>query len=663
MKQFRQLPSLLTNFVIILSIFSAKHAIASVDYLDFNPEQLLSAKVISVSKKAETVANSPSAVYVVTNEDIIRSGVTNIPDALRMVPGVNVARTDSNSWAVSIRGFNSGLANKLLVLLDGRTIYNPVFGGVLWEAHDLVLEDIDRIEVVRGPGGTLWGANAVNGVINIITKHTVDTQGNLASVVYGNEERGIISARHGGSFGNDGSYRIYSKGFKRDSSGKPGGGDTYDEWDGVNSGFRADWSDQFTLQGNAYRNHTDQRRTHFSLVAPFTPIENQNIKYEGINLLGRWTDKHDDGSQLSIQSYIDWARRDEPINFIDNRTTYDLEVQYNLSPWGTHEIITGVGYRFLADNEKGDENVSFSPKERHNSLYSAFVQDKITLAPEKWFLTLGSKFEHNEFSGFEVQPSARLQWHPVADQTIWAAVSKAVRTPTPIEEDLTSTLTVVNTPFLIRGAFIPNDNFKSEELIAYEVGYRNQITSVLSADLAAFYNVYDHLSTVSVLLSDFSIVNNGIDPVHFFLPAQFRNDMKGQSHGFEAAMNWSVYPDLKISANYSYLHMSLKAVDPTQESAEDNYPAHQVGARVSWNIYEDWTLDTSASYVDQLSGSNVGDYVRLDMNLGWKLNDNIKFNIVGQNLLDDANREFGSASDMNAGEIERSVFGRLTWTF
>jgi iron complex outermembrane recepter protein len=638
-------------------------AIASspVDYFDLAPEQLLQTKVLSVSKKFETVADSPAAIYVVTNEDIIRSGVTNIPDALRIVPGVNVARLDSNSWAVSIRGFNSGLANKLLVLIDGRTIYNPVFGGVLWEAHDLMLEDIERIEVIRGPGGALWGANAVNGVINIITKSAADTQGNLASTLAGNEERGTLSARHGGAFGDDGFYRVYGKGFQRDSSRRPEGGNTYDEWDGYRGGFRADWGGQFTLQGDAYRSYTYQRRNHFSLVAPHIVLENQNIKYEGVNLLGRWTDSREDGSLLSIQSYIDWARRDERINFIDNRAIYDLETQYNFAPLGAHEVVVGAGYRFMSDNQKGNENVEFSPQERHNSIYSAFVQDKITLAPEKWFLTLGSKFEHNEFSGFEVQPSARLQWHPDSKQTVWSAVSRAVRTPTPLEDDLTSTLNAVPG---VRAAFIPNDNFKSEELTAYELGYRNQITPELSADLAAFYNVYENLATTSILFDDIFIVNNGVDPVHFFLPVQFRNDMKGRTHGFEAALSWAPIQDLKITTNYSYLHMALDSpLDPTQESAEDLNPVHQVGLRSSWNINENWTLDTAVSYVDQLPAADVGDYVRLDVNLGWQINENLRFNLVGQNLVDGSHRELGAANDINAAEIERSIFGKFVWKF
>jgi len=632
-------------------------ALESNNYFDLTIEQLLDTKVLSVSKKAETVASAPAAVYVVTNEDIVRAGVTNIPDALRMVPGVNVARSDSNSWAISIRGFNSTLANKLLVLIDGRSIYNPVFGGVLWEAQNLVLADIERIEVVRGPGGTLWGANAVNGVINIITKHTRDTRENITSVLYGNEDVDL-SARHGGDLGDDAFYRVYAKAFRHDASHSPAGGDAYDEWNGFRTGFRADWSDEFTLQGDAYRTNTQQRKPHYSLIAPYDPTENQTIVYQGVNLLGRWINKRDDGAQLSIQSYIDWARRDEPLNFIDDRATYDVEAQYNFAAIGAHEVVTGAGIRYMVDNETGNNNVAFSPSRAHNSLYSTFVQDKITLAPERWFLTLGTKLEHNEFSGFEVQPNVRLQWHPNQSQTLWSAISRAVRTPTPVEENLTSTLlTAAN----LRAAFVPNEDFKSEKLTAYELGYRQQITPTLSADIATFYNDYEHLATTEV--QPVQLINNGIDPLHVLIPIKFTNDMKGNSRGAEAAFNWSVNENLKIAFNYTYLHLNLTALDPTQEGGELLYPKYQAGVKIFWNINSNWTLDTSAIHVDKLPAGNVDDYTRLDLNLGGQLTKTLRLNVVGQNLLDKRHREFGTVEDINAAEIERSIFGKLTWVF
>lgn len=649
-----------------LLLAPSTYALAVPDYFELTLEQLLEVTVHSASKKAEPVADVAAAIYVVTSEDIVRSGVTNIPDALRMVPGMQVARTDSNSWAISIRGFNSSLANKLLVLIDGRTIYNPVFGGALWEAHNLVLEDIERIEVVRGPGGALWGANAVNGVINIITKHTRDTQDTLVSAVYGNEEKGTLSARQGGHFGDKGFYRIYATGFKQGASRKPPTAssdkqpDTYDEWDGFRTGFRADWADQFTLQGDAYRTNTEQLRPQFLLIAPYAPIKQQIIRYEGINLLGRWTDKRKDGSELSIQSYIDWAKRDEPFNFIDDRITYDLDVQYNFAPISAHEIIIGAAYRYLTDDKQGDENTAFTPAQRHSNLYSALVQDKIALAPETWFLTLGAKLEHNPFSGFEFQPNARLQWHPDQTRTLWAAVSRAVRTPTPVEKDLTGTLATAPN---VRAAFVPNDQFKSEKLTAYELGYRHQLSPAVSVDIAAFYNDYDQLSTTMADAENVRFVNNGIDPPHLFIPFIFTNNMQGTSEGIETALNWIVNPNLKVAINYSYLHMSLRALDPTQEVAEKLAPTHQAGLTLFWNISANWTLDSTMTYVDDLPVDAVDSYVRLDLNLSTQLSKNLRVNITGQNLTDSSHREFSKIDNINAAEIERSVFAKLTWQF
>ena len=640
----------------------APGTLANGNYMSMTLEQLLNVKVHSAAKKTESLGDSSAAIYAITSADIERAGVTTIPDALRMVPGVEVAQADSNSWAISIRGFNGTLANKLLVLVDGRTIYNPVFGGVLWEAHELMLENIERIEVIRGPGGSLWGANAVNGVINITTKHTRDTQGTLISAVAGDEEKGTLNARQGGVFGARGTYRVYAKGFKRDSALRPDMGagsptDNYDEWDGYRGGFRMDWADEFTLQGDAYRTDAQQLRPDFSFTAP-TTIEQQTIIYEGANLLGRWTDKKWKGPTFSMQAYVDWNRRDEPFNFIDDRTTVDLEAQYDFVSTERHAVIVGAGARWLFDDREGNRNVEFTPQEDDYAVYNAFVQDKITLVPERWFLTLGTKLEHNDFSGSELQPNARLQWLINNDQSFWTAISHAVRTPTPLEEDLTSTL--VTAPG-IRVAFVPNDDVASEELTAYEVGYRHQFTSDFSVDLTAFYNDYDKLS--SIRIGDAELINNGIDPLHFLVPVQFVNNMYGHTRGAEITSGWTITPTLQVSASYSYLYMSLTSDDEDREAAERLSPRHRASARVYWDIREHIMLGTTISYADRLPASDVDSYVRLDLNLGVELSDNVRFNLVGQNLLDPAHREFGTIDDLNAAEIERSIFAKLTWQF
>ncbi len=637
------------------------------DYFDMGPEQLLGAEVTSVSKRTEKLSEASAAIFIITGEDIQRSGVTTIQDALRMAPGVQVAQADSNSWAISIRGFNNTLANKLLVMIDGRAIYNPLFAGTYWELHDLMLSDIDRIEVIRGPGGALWGANAVNGVINIIRKKSIDTQGSQVSLLYGNEEKGTISARHGGSFSEDGYYRVYAKGARHDSSRRINGEDGDDDWENYRSGFRADWGSAFTLQGDIYQSNTDQLNSVPLLTSPYVFIEKETMRSRGVNVLGRWSRDYDDGSMLSVQSYIDYTSRDQ-ILLEDRRTIVDTEVQYNFAPEGIHELTAGGGYRYVADDLGNAPTVIFSPAERQDNLFSAFLQDKITLLPDEWYLTLGSKFEHNDYTGFEFQPNARLEWLASDRQTLWAAISRAVRTPSRLEHDLDQTLGVLPPGTLgVDPAMVVlqgNGDFESEKMTAYEIGYRDQVTPSLSVDVTAFFNDYDRLSTVGFLPT--STVNNGIDPQYLLFPINAVNGMTGETYGLEIFGEWKVSEDWKLSVGYSYLDIFLHV--PLNngfdlETAEHQSPENQVNVRSYWNITPDWSLDTGIYYVDELEAGNVGDYVRLDMNLGYKINENLRFNLTGQNLLDNAHREFGSPGSLNAAEIPRSVFGKLTWKF
>lgn len=622
------------------------------DYFSLQPDELLNAEVISASRKSEKVADVPSAVYVITQEDIQRSGVTTIPEALRLAPGVSVAQVDSNSWAVSIRGFNSVLANKILVLMDGRTVYNPLFAGTYWELRDYMLEDIERIEVVRGPGGAIWGANAVNGVINIITKKSKDTQGNLITALYGNQEQGTVSARHGGEFGPENYYRAYAKYFNRDSFKATAGGNSVDDWQGGRSGFRMDWGDRFTLQGDIYRVLTEQLNATPTLTAPFSLIEEETMASQGANLLGRWKDERGAGSLVTIQAYLDYTERDQ-ILLKDQRNIFDIEAQYDFAQQGRHEIIMGSSYRYTRDDLESPPVVTFSPAQRGDNLFSFFAQDKIMLVPDQWFLTLGSKFEHNDYTGFEIQPNARLQFHPDSSQMIWAAVSRAVRTPSRLEHDLNQTLGIF--PPATEIILFGNENFDSEKLIAYEAGYRKQITSDWSIDIAAFFNDYDDLGTIGFL-----------PPSAGLFPVETVNGMEGETYGFEIASSWNVTDNFKLTGSYSYLDMFLHVADNNGfnlETAEGLSPRHQANIRASWNITDDVSFDTSAYYVDRLKTNNVASYVRLDLNLGWKINDNVRFNITGQNLLDSSHREFSAPAALNAAEVERSIFGKLTWQF
>lgn len=638
----------LYTFLLSMTFIGSGHA-EEIDYFSLPAEQLLAAEVVSVSKKTEKVADIAAAVFVITQDDIARSGVTTIPEALRMAPGVQVAQADSNNWAISIRGFNGLTTNKLLVMIDGRSVYNPLFAGTYWELQDYVLEDIERIEIIRGPGGSIWGANAVNGVINIITKNSSNTQGNFVSALYGNEENGTLSARHGGSFGQDRYYRVYAKAFQRDSFQAPAGGASNDEWEGGRGGFRADWGNNFTLQGDLYRVLSDQTNSLVVLPAPI--IEDETIQSQGANLLAQWQKNLDNGDLVSVKSYLDYTYRDQ-ILLEDERQIFDTEVQYNFAPSGRHEVITGIGYRMTHDQLRGSDSVRVSPDSRLDHLFNVFVQDKITLS-DQWFLTLGSKFEHNDYSGFEFQPNARLQYQPDASQTLWTSISRAVRTPSRLEHDIDLNASVLPGPTL--AFFQANDDFDSEELTAYEAGYRKQINPELSLDIATFFNDYDNLATVGFLTPS---------PGQF--PVQTINGMRAKTYGFEVASNWKISNDFQLSGSYSFIDIFQKVDNDNGfdlETDEGLTPHHQAHLRASWNMSESVKLDTNVYYVGKLSQDDVKDNIRLDLNLGWQIQDNVRFNLVGQNLLNDAHREFSPENSLNAAEVQRSVFGKISWDF
>lgn len=380
----------------------------------------------------------------------------------------------------------------------------------------------------------------------------------------------------------------------------------------------------------------------------------------GANLLGRWKKRTDEGGLFTLQSYIDYTLRDDDIGLQDERLIYDLETQYDLPQAGRHEITIGGGYRFTDSMENGSRTIFLDPEGRNDNLFNIFLQDKIALVAERWYLTLGSKLEHNDYTGYELEPSARLAWYPDDKQTLWTSVSRAVRTPNQLERDATARLVTGPGPALV--ALAPNPDLESEDLTAYEIGYRNQVTPNIALDVTGFYNDYRNLEAIG--LRPVTVVNNGIDPPYFFVPFIVNNQMHGETYGFEVAAEWQVTPDWSLSATYSRLEMALHN-DPGgagDSDTEGRSPEHQASLRSSWNISEDWMLDTSIYYVDELPADNIDKYVRLDLNLGWRINDNLHFNLIGHNLTG-AHQEFGSAGDFNAAKPATSVFGKLTWQF
>ncbi len=637
-------------------------------------EELMSLQVTSVGKKEQTLSESAAAVFVITNEDIRRSGATSIPELLRMVPGMQVSRFTASMWEVSARGFKNYSANKLLVLIDGRTVYSPAFSGVYWDVQDVPLQDVDRIEVIRGPGATLWGANAVNGVINILTKNSKDTQGTFMEAGAGTEERGFGTVRYGGKVNDRMYYRAYAKYLDRDEAVFADGDQAYDEWQQFRAGFRTDFesheNNRFTVQGDAYSGDNGGTATLPELPPIYSSIQNASVKSKGFNMLGRWEHVFDNASDLSLRIYYERTDLDSPI-FEEKRDTIDMDFQHRFSPLDSHEMVGGVGYRFSKDRIHNTFAVSFDPSSRGDSLWSGFLQDEISMANDTIRLTLGSKFEYNDYTGFEVQPGVRFLYKQCDRGSFWASVSRSVRTPSRAESDAHLNLSVIPP-----GEYVPgmpailvmadgSDDFESEEMWAFELGYRRLLTDNLSIDAAAFYNIYDRLFTSEPKSSYF-------DPTLFpkiVVPFVVDNNMDGHSYGFELALD-CLYSDLlNLKASYSYLKVELSldknSLDPLAETVEDVSPRHQISLRPSINLRNDLDLDLWARYVSRIPDQNIHSYITLDIRIAWRPLDNIELSLVGQNLLDPQRRESGKNNylPVSSTEVQRSVYGKIAWTF
>jgi len=641
----------------------------STDLTELSLEQLMDIEVTSVSKKPERLCEAAAAIYVITQEDIRRSGATSIPEALRMVPGLEVARIDANEWAITSRGFNGEFANKLLVLIDGRTVYTPLFGGVYWDVQDTMLEDIDRIEIIRGPGATMWGANAVNGVINIITKTAKDTQGGLVSGGAGSEERGFGGLRYGGTLGDSAWYRVYAKYFNRDDSVDGSGDRTSDEWDMFRGGFRIDWdvsdSDSLTFQGDVYDGDLHETTDIAFLTPPALLALDKSFDVTGANVLARWSHVFSDTSDMAMQVYYDGVERDKFV-LDEVRDTVDLDFQHRFALGGRHEIVWGLGYRYTSDDLDGSFTISFDPDSRDDDLVTAFVQDEITLVDDRLKLTVGSKFEHNDYTGFEVQPSVRLLSTPNEWNTLWASVSRAVRTPARTDEDVRINFLVLpgmdgSTNVM---AILGDDDFESEKLTAYEMGYRVQPVENVYLDIATFYNVYDDLLTHEPGTPFFELTPA---PPHLVIPVHFDNRMDGETYGAEVAANWNVTKFWRVAAGLTYLEMEL---DPDSSSGnaradatEGSSPQHQFHIRSYLDLPHNVQFDTALYYVDSLPAQDVSSYVRLDARLGWHPTENLELSVGLQNLLDTEHDEYGLAEGVHPTEAERSVYGKVTWTF
>ncbi len=616
-------------------------------------EQLLQTRVTSVSKKSESLFDVAAAVTVITQEDIQRSGAHTIPDLLRMVPGLDVAQIDASRWAIGARGFNEYFESKLLVLIDGRSMYTPLYSGVFWNTIDTILPDIDRIEVIRGPGATVWGANAVNGVINIITKNSADTQGGLVSTVIGTNNQPMISTRYGSRINDHTTYRVYAKGFNRAKFDGLDGGDAHDAWQTGRTGFRVDSNtsgrDTVSLQGEVYTGHADLTSSLTGyLTPPYQRVTAQTEKYSGGHILSSW--RHDFGktSSTDLQMYIDHTSRDLYIA-AEDRDTVDIDFKHHWDPAGRHDLVWGADLRWTSDDIQGTYLTSFTPSSQTNTLYSAFFQDDINLWPDTTWLTIGSKFEHYTSSGFDAQPSIRLRFKPTPTQLVWAAVSRAVRTPSRSERDITINLATMvdQSGNLSQLRLTGSKYFESEKLTAYELGYRQRIGDNLSIDLATYYQVYDDLRSIDTGTPFFE---NAPQPPHLVLPLSFGNAMHGISYGLETQITWQAADNLKLIGAYTFLDLDLdleskdSVADQSQMDSESSAPRHQIQLRAYYDLAHNLSLDSALYYVSELGHGQIDPYVRFDLQLTWQVGNDLKLSLGGSNLFDDSHQEFLQAS-------------------
>jgi iron complex outermembrane recepter protein len=637
-------------------------------------EDLMNMEVTSVSKKEQKLSKVAAAIFVITQEDIRRSGATNIPDLLRMVPGLDVAQIDANTWAISARGFNYQFANKLLVLIDGRAVYTPLFGGVNWDTQDVPLEDIDRIEVIRGPGGTIWGANAVNGVINIITKTAADTQGGLVTAGDGTQPQGFGTLQYGGKIEKATGYRVFVKYLNTDDSPALNGRDGDDSWHLLHAGFRVDTKpsrkDSLTTQGDIYTGEEGATIIHSILFPP----ENINVQrladLSGGNVLTRWTHIVSTRCDTTLQFYFDRYKRDGPQSD-ETRDTFDFDFQNHIVLGARNDLIWGAGYRHTEDHTVGTIDQAFLPTSYGGQLFNVFVQDQITLKPDRVALYLGSKLENNYFSGFELEPSVRLAWTPTNHRTIWAAISRASRTPSQRDTSVDEALNALPGP--VEMALFGNPDMKSEHVIAYETGFRVQPTDRLSLDVALFINDYQHLESIEPLPPFFD--SNSVPPV-LVEPETYGNRLYGITEGVEASAKWKVAKRWTLSPGYSFLEMHLHAESKSRDASsvidtQESSPGHQAQLRSHLELSKSFAWDTNAYFVGPLPVQLVPSYTRLDSLLTWWLREGVEISFVGQNLLTDHHTEFNDLfqvysdqfQSINSTQVKRSAYAKFTWHF
>jgi iron complex outermembrane recepter protein len=648
------------------------------DLTEQSLEDLMNIEVTSASKTEEPLSRTAAAIFVIAQDDIARSGATNIPDLLRMVPGLEVAQINGSTWAVGARGFNQQFENKLLVMVDGRSVYSQTFSGVFWDTLDLPLSDIERIEVIRGPGGTIWGANAVTGVISIFTKKASETKGMYIEAGGGNLQQGFGMLQYGDTLGKKTDFRVYTKYFNQDHLLDLNAQSGADGSHRLRSGFRTDSAlspkDSLMVEGD----FSDGREGEFgfklpSLTSPgFVPVSEEIDLADG-SLEAIWNHAYSERSNSSLQFSFSQHRRDDPLN-PELRNVYDLDYHQQFAIGNRQDFVWGLGYRETSDRIEGSLTVSMNPPDRTLQLFDSFIQDEIALVPARLFLTLGIKLEHNDYTGFEFMPSVRASWSLSDRQMLWVAVSKALRAPSRNDTNLVLNIGNIagpgNAPVLLR--LLGNPQFGDERLIAYEAGYRTMLSKRLSIDVAAYFDDWNHLQTTEPSGSFFEPTPL---PAHQVQTLTYENLMHGENHGVEISVNWKATDKWEIGAGFAPQQMHIRA-DPTSldtqttlfvEGSTPNWPMQ---LRSHLDLRRGLAWDVSTYFVDSLnhqgplSNLTIPSYTRLDTGLTWKLGEQFSLSLVGQDLMKDHHMEFEDVNgSMQSGQIKRSGYAKVTWQF
>ncbi len=643
----------------------------SADFADLSLEELVKVEISSLGRKNTALFETPAPAYIVSNEEINRSGVFNLPEALRLVPGVQVSRVDSANYAITVRGFNDSTSNKLLVLMDGRSVYNQLFSGASWNFQEPMLSDVSRIEVQRGPAGTLWGANAVNGVINLVSKNAHSTVGSLLSVTHGDQMNLGLELRQGWNFNPATAARVYVKYQDHDNYGT-GSGTGAEGWGYRLAGTRFDWDRPggggLTVIAEHRELRVDGTVNQPTLLPPYSQNYTDNRRTRGTDFTVKWNQPVFTSGHLSTQASI---TRGETEQFAsgERHTTADLDTQLTLHPLPRHEVITGVTYRSTSDHLRSSQWFNYRVNAATTTFVGAFAQDEITLLPERVSLTLGTKIERNSYSGWEMQPSARLLWHPTRKQTAWAAVSRAARTPSRSERDITwFAASVPPSPELpLPGKIIAlgDPNFSSEHVTAYELGHRFQPNRRFSVDTSVFYSNYTDMRG---LRPDYLPPNFAAFPIFYTYRYTATNNVEGHTYGGEFALRWQAANRVRFDASVATIRTSLQQLMPSMlpdasiAGLVGNTPREEYKLHAGWDVSPQWSLDVFGRRTGALPGSGVPAYTGLEARVAWQPRADLRLELIGRDLLDPRHAEIaGFIIGNGAREISRSVFVRATY--